>query len=130
MKILIADAVIIENGKVLLVQQRKQSAYGLWGLPGGHIEPGETPEAATLREVQEEVGLPLQQCVPLGVFSEEVHQDIIEFHTYTGTISGTVIIPEDELLAYGWFDVDKLSEMSTRLRNTTILKQVAAALGK
>ncbi|MFI5284819.1 MAG: NUDIX hydrolase [Candidatus Dormibacteria bacterium] len=34
-----------------------------WGFPKGHVEPGETPEAAALREVSEETGIPLQSLV-------------------------------------------------------------------
>lgn len=128
MKILIADAVIIENNKVLLVQQRKASAYGLWGLPGGHIEPGETPKAAVLREIQEELGLRLQQCVPLGVFRERVEEGTLEMHTFTGAISGAISIPEDELMAYEWVDIGSLPELESTLRNPVIKLQIAAAI--
>lgn len=128
MKILIADAVIIEDHKVLLVQQRKASAYGLWGLPGGHIEPGETPKEAVLREIQEELGLPLQQCTPLGVFREQVEEGTLELHTFTGAISGEISIPEHELMAYEWIDVNSLAQFEGVLRNSVINIQIAAAI--
>jgi 8-oxo-dGTP pyrophosphatase MutT (NUDIX family) len=34
-----------------------------WGFPKGHVEPGETPEAAALREISEETGIPLESLV-------------------------------------------------------------------
>jgi 8-oxo-dGTP diphosphatase len=42
---------------VLLVQRGKGALEGLWSLPGGHIEPGETARAAAVREVREETGV-------------------------------------------------------------------------
>jgi 8-oxo-dGTP diphosphatase len=44
-------------GRVLLVRRANEPGRGLWSLPGGRIEPGETEEAAVVREVLEETGL-------------------------------------------------------------------------
>jgi ADP-ribose pyrophosphatase YjhB (NUDIX family) len=46
-----------EQGRLLLVQRANEPGRGLWSLPGGRVEPGETDEAALVREVQEETGL-------------------------------------------------------------------------
>lgn len=43
-----------DNGNFLLVQEAKPSAYGLWNLPAGHVDPGETPRDAAVREAREE----------------------------------------------------------------------------
>ena len=53
--IVAALALIHSDEGVLLVQQN--IGAGLWGIPGGHIEAGETVERAALREVREETGL-------------------------------------------------------------------------
>jgi 8-oxo-dGTP diphosphatase len=56
-------AVIVRDGRVLMVRERRRGPTGrhdgaeYWVLPGGGIEPGETPEEAVAREVREEVGL-------------------------------------------------------------------------
>ena len=50
-------AVLIQEGRVLLVKRGIEPGFGLWGLPGGFIEAGETPEEAVAREVLEETGL-------------------------------------------------------------------------
>lgn len=50
----VATAYLVRDGKTLLHKHRK---LGLWLPPGGHIEPGETPDEAVLREVAEETGL-------------------------------------------------------------------------
>ncbi len=54
----VAAALVDADGRVL-VQQRPpgKALAGLWEFPGGKIEPGETPEAALIRELREELGI-------------------------------------------------------------------------
>lgn len=61
-------AVIVENerGEVLL---EKRSDCGLWGLPGGRVEPGESVIQSALREVLEETGLVVEVAGLVGVYS-------------------------------------------------------------
>ena len=49
-----ASAAILRGPEILLMQRSKGAFTGLWSLPGGHIEPGETARDAALREVREE----------------------------------------------------------------------------
>ena len=48
---------------VLLIERKR---YNDWSLPKGHLEPGETPEAAALREIEEETGITGRIAGPLG----------------------------------------------------------------
>jgi 8-oxo-dGTP diphosphatase len=64
----VAAALIDRQGRVL-VQQRPAGKHmaGLWEFPGGKVEPGETPEAALVRELHEELGIAIEEAalVPL-----------------------------------------------------------------
>lgn len=55
--VLAASIAVFRDGKVLLAQRGKAPALGLYSLPGGRIEPGETMHHGVLRELAEEVGL-------------------------------------------------------------------------
>lgn len=71
--LLVVAAAMIDGGKVL-VQQRPEgsSLAGLWEFPGGKIEPGESPEAALARELEEELEITVDPValVPLTFASE------------------------------------------------------------
>lgn len=67
-----AAAVIDADGRVLLAQRPEgKSLAGMWEFPGGKVEPGETPEAALIRELNEELGIEIcETCMsPLGFAS-------------------------------------------------------------
>ena len=54
--IVVAGVVVEKDSKYLLVQEKKELVYGLWNLPAGKVDEGETVEEAAVREAKEEVG--------------------------------------------------------------------------
>lgn len=64
-------AVILEHDQVLLV---KRTDNGLWGLPSGRIQPGETIKEAVKRELLEETGLQIDVVRLIGVYSDPASQ--------------------------------------------------------
>jgi len=71
---LAVSAAIIRDGKILIVRRARPPAYGLFTLPGGGVEVGETLHAAVMREVREETGLTIE---PLGLagYREAIARD-------------------------------------------------------
>ncbi len=67
---LTVDAVIILNGKIVLIKRKNPPYQGNFALPGGFVEIGETTEEATVREVHEETGLSIKIIKLLGVYSD------------------------------------------------------------
>ena len=58
MTVVVAAAVIIRDGRVLLTRRAEgRHLAGLWEFPGGKLEPGEPPEVAVVRECREECGI-------------------------------------------------------------------------
>jgi len=74
-----AVALIDAEGRVLLAQRPEgKSMAGLWEFPGGKVEPGETPEAALVRELQEELGIDTwESCLAPLTFASHSYD---EFH--------------------------------------------------
>lgn len=66
-------AVIIFNDKNHVLLQRRVDG-GLWGIPSGHVEPGETISNAAVREVFEETGLHIKILRLIGVYSDPKSQ--------------------------------------------------------
>lgn len=72
--LLVTAAAFIDGDGRVLVQQRPPGTAmaGLWEFPGGKIEPGETPEAALVRELEEELGIVVDHtCLAPAAFASE-----------------------------------------------------------
>lgn len=81
MKIVLVSAVALidVDGRVLLAQRPPgKSLAGLWEFPGGKVEPGESPEAALIRELKEELGIDTwKSCLAPLTFASHAYD---EFH--------------------------------------------------
>ncbi len=67
---LTVDAVILTTEGVVLIRRKNPPFQGMWALPGGFVEVGETTEDACIREVEEETGLKVEIVRLLGVYSD------------------------------------------------------------
>jgi 8-oxo-dGTP diphosphatase len=72
-----AVALIDRDGRVLLAQRPEgKSMAGLWEFPGGKVEVGETPEAALIRELEEELGISTwKSCLAPLTFASHAYED-------------------------------------------------------
>ncbi len=100
----VAVALIDIDGRVLLAKRPKgKSMEGLWEFPGGKIEAGETPEAALIREVQEELGVDTwQSCLAPLCFASHAYDD---FHLLMPLFAcrkwqGTILAKEGQELKW------------------------------
>lgn len=104
-----ADCIISDGDKILLLLRRKDSDFApfTWGLPGGHIDDGETPIAACIREVKEETGLDISIEEGL-VFIKEVELEqggCIYYYAYNITGEpqvSSIVLDSEEHENYQW----------------------------
>ena len=75
-------AVIVQDGKVLLVKRRYEPLAGQWSLPGGTLELGETLAEGVAREMREETGLEVEVGPVIEVFDRIMTDDArrIRYH--------------------------------------------------
>ena len=73
---LVVAGLIIGNDQVLITQRRADQALPLqWEFPGGKVEPGETPEACLIRELDEELGIKVTRaCLAPFVFASHEYE--------------------------------------------------------
>ena len=98
-----ASACVWKDGKVLLIQRAKPPA-GLWSLPGGHVEFGETAMAAARRELLEESGVTADLSEFVGLY--EIIREKPAFHyaiaCYCGFWTSGEASPSSDALAAAW----------------------------
>jgi len=117
--ILAVSAAIIRDGKVLIVRRARPPAGGLYTLPGGGVEVGETLLEAVVREVREETALAVEP-VALAGYREAIVRDAegrIERHFVILPFAARWIAGEpvlnDELSEAMWLDPPQIAGLTT-----------------
>jgi 8-oxo-dGTP diphosphatase len=106
----IAAAIIVQDGKLLLVQRRVSEGALSWQFPAGAVETGETFEEAAVRETAEEAGLTVEAVKMLG---ERVHPKTGRLMGYVAceVKSGTAYVADtDELSDFAWATPDQFND--------------------
>jgi 8-oxo-dGTP diphosphatase len=106
----ISAAVIIQDGRLLLVRRRVTEGSLSWQFPAGQVEPGESPGDAAVRETFEETGLVVAARRILG---DRVHPATKRqmFYVEADAIAGTAhVADQDELDAVAWVKSSEISE--------------------
>lgn len=75
--LVVAAALIDKDGRILLAQRPEgKSMAGLWEFPGGKVDEGETPEAALIRELSEELSIQTKEsCLAPLTFASHQYED-------------------------------------------------------
>lgn len=106
----ISAAIIVSDGKVLMVRRAVKEGELMWQFPAGAIEDGETAEQAAVRETLEETGLTVEAIKLLG---ERVHPKTGRLMSYTaaGVLGGEARVADDEELdAIAWVAHSEIPE--------------------
>lgn len=105
-----AGVVIIQNGRTLLAKRKGNHGTGMWGSMGGHVEFGETPREAVIREAKEELGVEIGKvefAMCMNMIKGEKHYLDVSFTAEI--VSGEPTIQEpDKIESLGWYLLDNL----------------------
>jgi 8-oxo-dGTP diphosphatase len=134
--ILAVSAAIIRDGKVLIVRRARPPARGLYTLPGGGVEAGETLVEAVVREVREETALAIEP-VALAGYREAIARDgdgRVERHFVILPFAARWIAGEpmlnDELSKAMWLDSQEIAGLDTTAGLGEIITNAMALLAR
>lgn len=108
-----AGAIIIKDGKTLLAKRKGAIiAEGGWGSSGGHVEFGETPAEAAIREAKEELGIDIGNLKFIACISEQWYgKQYVDVVFLADIIGGEPKVNEsDRVEEAAWFDLNNLPE--------------------
>ncbi len=106
-----ASVALIDRDKVLLIQRARKPYFGMWSLPGGRLEPGETAEQAAAREIREEVGLTVWRLHPIRRMLLSEGRFVLQVFA-TEAFEGEIVI-SDEVTDYRWVRGDAIGTLHT-----------------
>jgi len=106
---IVCGAVLEKEGKYFLVQESKKKVYGLWNLPAGKVDLGESLEEAAVREAFEETGYKVELIEEIEIFHGKVDDPVK--HAYAARIVGGEYKKADDQLDAKWFTFKEIEEM-------------------
>jgi 8-oxo-dGTP diphosphatase len=127
----VAVGVLVSADQTLLIQQRRAGTdcAGLWEFPGGKLEPGESPERALIRELEEELGVYITEPGFLCRLNHDYRHAQVTLHTYliyqwSGVVNGA----EGQEIA--WVSLDEIRAYDLLEAVHPLLRQAEASLNK
>ena len=108
-----ADGVVVKEGKILLISRATEPFMGMWMLPGGMIEPGETLKQACAREVREETGLIVEPTRVIGVYDDPGRDPrwVIAVAYICRVKGGKILRHTNETKGIGFFSLKEIEKM-------------------
>lgn len=131
---LAVSAAIFRDGRVLIVRRARPPAHGLYTLPGGGVELGETLEQAVVREVREETALAVEPVDLVGFRQAIVRDDAgrVERHfvilPFAARFLGGEIALNEELAEAQWLLPSDISGLKTTEGLVAIVAAAAARI--
>jgi 8-oxo-dGTP diphosphatase len=113
-RLAVGGVVLAEGERVLLVKRGQAPLAGTWSLPGGKVEPGESLEAAVVREVLEETGVRVDAGEVVAVVTIESEGFAYEIHELLCTVAPGVqaeLRAGDDASAVAWVRFDELGAL-------------------
>ncbi len=105
-----AGALVIQDGKILLLKRGEEPRKGYWNFPGGYMDTYESPEECALREVKEETGLTIKLEKLFGLYLEKESNEswtVLAIFYLASVIGGSPQLAP-EVMEMAWFLPDTL----------------------
>jgi mutator protein MutT len=102
--------IIIYDNKVLLLKNERNE----WELPGGRLEPDETPEQCVIREIKEELNIfcSVKKLVDVWVYKVFSDRNVFIVTYLCECLGRPQIVISDEYMDYKWLDISKMESIN------------------
>ena len=122
-------AIVFKNDRVLLVRRGQSPSEGLWAIPGGSVELGETLQEATEREIFEESGLTIKAKEPVFTFDFVEHDDTgrIRYHYVIVDLLADYVTgeprPGDDVTEARWVSSQEMQRLEVSPKTLELLRE-------
>lgn len=118
------DAIIEHDEHLALIRRGRPPFKDRYALPGGHVDVGEEPEDAAIREVAEEMGVEAEVLEELGQYQDvldEPRYDEFEHRAYVCRVTDTELRGGDDAAAAEWVSFEEVAEKPFAFGHETII---------
>jgi ADP-ribose pyrophosphatase len=128
------SAVVIRDGRVLMIKRANEPNKGKWSIPGGRLELGETTFEAARREVSEECGIEIKILRLLDVASTIIRDNTgrVMYHyvliDYLGEYISGEVTARSDAVEYRWVTREQLAELDIADQLRELLERVISGL--
>lgn len=119
-----------EQGRYLMVQERIPAAYGLWNMPAGHQDAGETEQEAAVREAYEETGLRVELLSDEPIHKEHSDEKGHTYFAFLGkVVGGELEAQPEEILSAEWLALSVIKQLDAegKIRSPWIMTSIQKA---
>jgi 8-oxo-dGTP diphosphatase len=123
-------AIVVKDGRVLLVQRGQAPSQGLWAIPGGRLELGETLQQAAEREILEETGIQVRAGEPYLAFDVIDRDDRgrVHFHYVIVDMLAEYLSGEPraagDARAVGWFSWPEVQDLPVNPKTMEVVERL------
>lgn len=111
-----ASAILIRDGRILLIRRRNPPSFDMFAFPGGRAEPGETPAETALREFLEETGIRAHSPQEFAFYDLQAENPGRHFHLTVFLVeadAAEIAEAADDAADAGWYTPSEIRLLST-----------------
>lgn len=112
---LASSAILIRNGRMLLIRRKNPPSLDMFAFPGGRAEPGESPDQTALREFEEETGIAARDPTLFATYDLHSENPGRHFHLSVFLVQAdaeAIAEARDDAADAGWFTPDEIKAMN------------------
>jgi len=125
--VLVVSTVLINEDKIIMIQEGKEEIYGKWNIPSGRLEMGEKIVDGAIREAKEETGYNVNITDLTGIYNfiSEFRRQVVVVNFIGEIIGGDLLYDGTEIIDAKWFTLDEIENLNdSKLRNPQFVRRI------